>query len=173
MIRFLQYLAISIFILSCNNQKKNIEIQSIKSGGNLKLAIFSNTVTTYPPSIDDESSKLLAYQIHMGLFQYNPKNLTLGSGICKSWDIDNTGKVYIFYLDSTVYFHNDPCFKDGIGRRVTAHDFTYTFKILATQSTDNKNFTNTISRIKGAKEFYKNNNKNAEIEESKLLTILH
>ena len=149
-------------LLSCgrnDNEKRNSHC-----GGNLQLLIAKKDISLYTPSLLDETDKQIANQVHLGLFRFNPQNLTLETAICKSWDIDNTGRVYVFYLDSTACFHNDPCFAGGKGRNVTAYDFEYTFYLLATQDEDNKNFTTTVSRILGAKEYYQNTAKtNAKI----------
>src|SRR5690606_14728414 len=142
----------SIFLLfSCTSSYSPYENE--RYGGNVQIEIPYPPTTFFPPSVDDEVSEIIVYQIHMGLVRFNSSNATIESGIARSWDIDNTGKIYIFYLDSTVYFHDDDCFVGGEGRRVTAHDFKYTFTYLASQRAENKNF-GIVSRIKGAKEYY-------------------
>jgi len=50
--------------------------------------------------------------------------------IAKSWDISPGGLVYTFHLRNDVFFHDDAQFKGGIGRKVTAADFAYSFSRL-------------------------------------------
>jgi oligopeptide transport system substrate-binding protein len=145
--------SILFFLASCNSS--NTPRENKRYGGNLQIEIPYNPITLFPPSVDDDVSERVIYQMHMGLLRFNPSNATIQSGIAKNWDVDNTGKVYVFYLDSTVYFHNDDCFIGGRGRRVTAHDFKYTFTYLASRRAENKNF-GIVSRIKGAKEYFLN-----------------
>ncbi|MEM7162293.1 MAG: ABC transporter substrate-binding protein [Bacteroidota bacterium] len=47
--------------------------------------------------------------------------------IAKHWNIDSTASSYTFTLRDDVYFHNSDCFEEGIGRRVVAEDFVYSF----------------------------------------------
>lgn len=65
-------------------------------------------------------------QLFNGLVQVND-SLEAVPAIAKSWQISPDGKVYTFHLRNDVYFHNDPLFKGGIGRKCTASDFVYSF----------------------------------------------
>lgn len=152
-----------MWLSSCNSTRSPYENE--RYGGNLQIEIPYPPSTFFPPFVDDEVSESVIYQMHIGLVRFNSVNATIQPGIARSWDIDNTGKVYVFYLDSTVFFHDDDCFVGGKGRRVTAHDFKYTFEYLASQRAENKNF-GIVSRIKGAKEYYSHFQKNltSEIE---------
>jgi oligopeptide transport system substrate-binding protein len=47
--------------------------------------------------------------------------------VAKSWDISADGTRYTFHLHNDVYFHDDPLFKNGKGRKVVAADFVYSF----------------------------------------------
>ncbi|MDA3881988.1 MAG: ABC transporter substrate-binding protein [Bacteroidales bacterium] len=122
-------------------------------GGNFVVEIPYQPTTLFPPSVDDEVSSNVVNQIHMGLLRFDPASSTIQSGLARTWDIDNTGTKFIFYLDSTVYFHDDPCFAYGNGRQITAHDVKYSLYYLASQRNENKNFA-LVSRIKGAKDYY-------------------
>jgi len=154
MIKFCSFIIVILTFFSCSQQEIE-EKRNNTCGGTIKLPIDSDISTLFPPAIISESEKQIVSQFHLGLFKYNAQNTTLEPGICKNWDIDNTGKVYIFHLDSTVFFHDDNCFPGGKGRNITAYDVEYTFYLLSTPSAYNKNFTNTVSRILGAKEYFK------------------
>ncbi len=65
-------------------------------------------------------------QIFNGLVQLSD-SLTIEPAIAKSWKISDDGLTYSFTLRNDVYFHDSQVFKGGIGRRVTAHDFVYSF----------------------------------------------
>ncbi len=45
----------------------------------------------------------------------------------RDWQIDSSGTTYLFHLRTDVFFHDHPAFKDGKGRKVTAHDFVFSF----------------------------------------------
>lgn len=65
-------------------------------------------------------------QIFNGLVQIDD-SLKVQPCIAKSWDISPDGLQYTFHLRNDVYFQDDPLFKNGIGRKVVASDFTYSF----------------------------------------------
>lgn len=50
--------------------------------------------------------------------------------IAKSWQILDSGLTYKFTLRDDVYFHDHEIFPDGLGRKVTAQDFVYSFNRL-------------------------------------------
>jgi ABC-type transport system substrate-binding protein len=47
--------------------------------------------------------------------------------LATSWEISPDRKTYWFHLRSDVFFHNDGCFPNGKGRRLTAADVVYSF----------------------------------------------
>ncbi|MDB5025669.1 MAG: transporter substrate-binding protein [Mucilaginibacter sp.] len=65
-------------------------------------------------------------QLYNGLLQVND-SLKIRPCIAKSWDISADGTIYTFHLRNDVYFHNDPLFTNGIGRKAVASDFVYSF----------------------------------------------
>ena len=66
-------------------------------------------------------------QIFNGLVQLDSQ-LLVKPALAKSWRITDSGRVYTFHLRQDVYFHNDACFPDSIGRRMTAGDAEYSLK---------------------------------------------
>ena len=66
-------------------------------------------------------------QLFNGLVQMDDQ-LEVIPCIAKRWETINNS--YIFYLRDDVYFHDDDCFPEGKGRKVTAHDFVYSFSRL-------------------------------------------
>ncbi|MGZ3777313.1 MAG: ABC transporter substrate-binding protein [Mucilaginibacter sp.] len=68
-------------------------------------------------------------QLYNGLVQIDD-SLRVKPAIAKSWDISPDGLQYTFHLRNDVYFHDDPLFKDGIGRKAVASDFVYSFSRL-------------------------------------------
>lgn len=65
-------------------------------------------------------------QIFNGLVQVD-SNLNTIPAIAKTWEVSDDGLQYTFHLRSDVYFHDDPLFEGGKGRKVVAEDFTYSF----------------------------------------------
>lgn len=55
------------------------------------------------------------------------ENLNLSPSLAKSWNVADDGLTYTFHLHDSVYFHDNPAFENGKGRRMTAHDVVYSF----------------------------------------------
>ncbi|MFH2143338.1 MAG: ABC transporter substrate-binding protein [Bacteroidota bacterium] len=143
-----------VFILvSCNPDKSTSESDEFK-----KMTLSYNEPdvfrTLHPHSAKDVVSNHIITQIYEGLVKYNPKTLVVEPAIAKKWDIDETGTIYTFYLNDSVFFNDDSCFTDGKGRLVTAEDFRYSFYLLCTKNNENFNFFGTLDKVKGAKEYY-------------------
>jgi len=68
-------------------------------------------------------------QLYNGLVQIDDSLHTIPA-IAKTWEISPDGLIYIFHLRNDVFFHDDPHFKNGKGRKVTAADFAYSFSRL-------------------------------------------
>jgi oligopeptide transport system substrate-binding protein len=65
-------------------------------------------------------------QVFNGLVQLDDQ-LKVVPCIAKSWEVYEDGREYTFHLRNDVYFHDDPCFPDSKGRKVTADDFVQSF----------------------------------------------
>lgn len=152
---FLLLLSIPLLIVSCNSKNQASVNRSELSGGTLKINETETFITLFPPSSRDIVSAHIINQIHLGLVKYDAKNLSVIPAIAKDWDLDNSGTIYTFHLETRALFHDNVCFEGGEGRRITAQDFKYTLQLLCTQSPDNKNFFGTVDKIVGAKEYYK------------------
>jgi oligopeptide transport system substrate-binding protein len=74
-------------------------------------------------------------QIFNGLLQLD-EQLNVIPSVAKEWDISNDGLVYTFLLRNDVFFHDNPVFENGVGRKVTAEDFVYSFSRLIDPSTN-------------------------------------
>jgi len=130
-------LARSLFVLvlfiltlsSCKNKETN---QDAKDNG--KKMVFYYNEKDGISSIDPAEANSLSHiwvcnQLFNGLVQLDD-SLNVLPCIAKSWDILENGTKYVFYLRNDVYFHDDPCFPQGKGRKVTAYDFEFSFNRL-------------------------------------------
>ncbi len=68
-------------------------------------------------------------------------------------EISEDGCTYRIPIRRDVYFHDDPCFPEGRGRQLTAHDFVYTIKRIANIKAVSKNWWIFDGRIAGLNEF--------------------
>ncbi|MDF2453890.1 MAG: ABC-type dipeptide transport system, periplasmic component [Bacteroidota bacterium] len=68
-------------------------------------------------------------QVYSGLVQLND-SLAVQPCIAREWFVSDDGLTYTFKLRNDVYFHDNQCFENGKGRKVTARDFVISFNRL-------------------------------------------
>ncbi len=103
---------------SINSSDKNKQVFNIN---------LNEGLTTLDPAFARNQNALwMINQIFNGLVQVNDSLQTIPA-IAKTWGISGDGKSYTFHLRSDVFFHDDPLFKNGKGRKVVAADFVYSF----------------------------------------------
>jgi peptide/nickel transport system substrate-binding protein len=118
----LSFLYVVLTLLwSCSGNHKSNETRTVfrynESAG----------ITSLDPAFARDQAHIWAdNQLFNGLVQLNDK-LEVTPCIARSWEISDSGMVYSFHLRNDVFFHNDPLFPQGKGRKVTAHDFEYSF----------------------------------------------
>ncbi len=61
--------------------------------------------------------------------------MQLRSTLAKSWDFNSSRTIFTFHLRTDVFFHNDPAFANGKGRKLVAEDIVYSFKRIMEKAT--------------------------------------
>ncbi|MCC5920095.1 MAG: ABC transporter substrate-binding protein [Cyclobacteriaceae bacterium] len=92
-------------------------------------------------------------QIYNGLFQFG-KGLNPDPVIADSWSISDDQLVYEIDIRRNIFFQDNPCFEEGVGREVTAHDVVYSFKRLVSDDLKSPGawvFTNIAKKDKNGK----------------------
>jgi oligopeptide transport system substrate-binding protein len=117
--RALFYLFPVLFI-SCN-----------QAGQNAHQTVFNINLDEGLSSLDPAFSRnqnaiWMNNALYNGLVQIDD-SLKTRPCIAKTWEISPDGTLYTFHLRNDVYFHDDPQFKNGNGRRAVAADFAYSF----------------------------------------------
>ena len=112
-----------IALSSCKNSAEN-------NGKKVFTLNFDQSLTTLDPAFARNQPAIwMINQIFNGLVQVD-EQLNAIPCIAKSWEVAEDGLSYTFHLRNDVFFHNDPLFKNGKGRKVTAADFVYSFNRL-------------------------------------------
>jgi peptide/nickel transport system substrate-binding protein len=109
-----------ITLVACNSGNN--------SGGKTIFNInMDEGLTSMDPAFCRNQNTILTdNQLYNGLVQIDDSLITRPC-IAKSWEADDAGLVYTFHLRNDVYFHDDPHFAGGKGRKVIAKDFVYSF----------------------------------------------
>lgn len=144
-------LLIILLLGSYGCTQKVIEKHTKTISDTLLINFQNKYKTLFPPSINDKVSSQIVTQLYNGLVAYNPKNLKIQPAIAKSWEKDETGTVYTFYLNTNVYFN--PVFNNE-PELLTIDDIMFSYQYLCTKLPDNKNFFSSMYNIVGAKKYY-------------------
>jgi oligopeptide transport system substrate-binding protein len=123
MMRFHQLLliAISFLIFSCTCNRQAKEKSNV-----FHMNIAAGLTSLDPAFAKDQATMWCDNQIFNGLVQID-EHLNVQPCIATSWAISEDGLHYDFTLRSDVYFQDHEKFTNGKGRKVTAHDFVYSF----------------------------------------------
>jgi len=120
---FLLYTTIFLGLFSC------LEKTNYDDPENKKIFRYNESegITSLDPAFSRNIENIWACNhLYNGLVQMD-NALKVEPSIAKSWEISDDGKTYTFHLRNDVSFHDHEVFKDGKGRKVTAHDFEYSF----------------------------------------------
>ena len=84
-------------------------------------------ITSLDPAFARDQANIWAVnQLFNGLVQVDDE-LAVKPCIARSWEVSGDGLQYTFHLRNDVFFHDDPCFPGGKGRKVVSEDFLYSF----------------------------------------------
>ena len=107
-------------VCACSNNSSNDH----KTVFNLNL---DDGLTSLDPAFARNQNAIwMDNQLYNGLVQLGD-NLKVKPCVAKNWEISADGLQYTFHLRGDVYFQDDKQFKNGLGRKVTAADFVYSF----------------------------------------------
>ncbi len=120
-------LAIPVLLASCYSSEKQ------------QLKVFHYNESTGIASIDpafakNQSIMWAIHQLYNTLVEVDSQ-LNIVPSLAKSWEISDDKTTYTFHLRDDVFFHDDPCFPGGRGRRMVAGDVEYSFKRLLDPAT--------------------------------------
>ena len=98
---------------------------------NSKKVFYLNISSGYLESMDPAYAKDLNmmwidHMVYNTLVETDEHLHTVPS-LAKSWEVSTDGLVYTFHLRGNVYFHDDPQFSAGKGRKMSAQDVMYSF----------------------------------------------
>lgn len=123
-------------------------------GGVFKVNESEYIKNLYPLSIIDIYSYRIASQIYEGLYKFDQKTLQVIPSLVESSARSDDQLVYTFKLKDDVYFHDDKCFDDGKGKKLTAQDIFYSFNLVCTYNKNNQYAHLFTNIVEGATEYY-------------------
>jgi oligopeptide transport system substrate-binding protein len=152
-------LCLTVFLVGGCDQDKNKSIKKIAKGpvfygGVFKMNEVEDCRSLFPLNITETSSFRVVSQVYEGLVKLNQKDLTIIPCIAEKWESNDSATVFTFHLRKGIFYHNDPCFKDGKGREVTAIDFKYCFDKLCEANPTNQGYWVFKDKVQGANAYY-------------------
>ncbi len=85
---------------------------------------FNGIASLDPAFAKNQSTMWPAHQLFNTLVEIED-SLHIVPSLAKSWDISDDKTVYLFHLRTDVFFHDDPAFANGRGRKMVAADVVY------------------------------------------------
>jgi len=143
--------------LSCMEKKANDQRKVFK------LNLDQGLTSMDPAFARNQNAIWMTNQVFNGLVQINPQ-LETAPCIAKSWEKSMDGLTYTFHLRNDVFFHDDPVFKYGKGRKVVASDFTYSFYRLIDPKVASSGGWIFSDKVKGKESFIAVNDSTFRIE---------
>ncbi|MBI4874489.1 MAG: ABC transporter substrate-binding protein [Acidobacteria bacterium] len=125
-----------------------------RAGGAFKLVYQNSPETLDPQAIILLADWEVASLVYEGLTAQGAAPDRVQPLLAESWEESDRGRRWVFTLRQNVYFHDDPCFPGGRGRKVTAGDVLYTFRRIADPKAEWANWYLFAGKIEGLDDFH-------------------
>jgi len=115
-----------LFLLACTtppSDKKIFRMNQVQNVETLDPAFAKNQYIMW--HVNQCYNRLIEFDEHM-----NPQ-----PSLAKSWSVSDDRTVYTFILRNDVFFHHNPAFIGGVGRKMTASDVVYSFSRIIDEKT--------------------------------------
>jgi ABC-type transport system substrate-binding protein len=122
----------------------------------INIAVKANIKGMDPIRANDLYSSMAIANVFEGLLEYNylKRPFTLQPALADGMPtVSADGLTHTFKIKKGVKFQDNPCFKDGKGRELTAQDFVYSWKRLADPKNASEGFWIFDGKIKGLNEW--------------------
>lgn len=90
---------------------------------------FTGIASLDPAFAKNQSTMWPAHQLFNTLVEVDSQ-LHIVPSLAKSWEVSEDRLVYTFHLREDVFFHDDPAFENGKGRKLNANDIVFSFSRL-------------------------------------------
>ncbi len=150
-------LLVLFFMMSCSSDetKHPVAVGDPIYGGTLNILFTEKIHSLFPLSIESVYQQRLSNQIFETLLKFDFEGDKIMPALCENFSVDKAGKTYTFNIRKNVYFHDDPCFINGIGRQLTAEDVKYSLEFACSGLPENKAVPIFEKIIQGAADFLK------------------
>jgi peptide/nickel transport system substrate-binding protein len=95
---------------------------------------ITGIATLDPAFAKNQSIIWPVHQLYNTLIETD-RELNMVPSLAKSWQVTGDRKTYLFTIRDDVFFHDNPVFRNGKGRKMTAYDVEYSFKRIIDKNT--------------------------------------
>jgi oligopeptide transport system substrate-binding protein len=161
----------TIVVLGSCGKEEQASLRPAQGGKKYGGRYTFNEIRGNPSSLDPirMNSKVeddIATNIYDHLLD-NGSDLQITPELAKSYEISEDGLTYTFHLRTDAYFHDDPCFPNGKGRKFTAQDVKYTYERVCDPKSITSGFWIFQDIVQGANDYF---NREALGKEGKTIT---
>ena len=92
-----------------------------------------------------------SHQLYNTLIEID-SNMQMQPSLATHWNISDDNLTFTFFLRNNIFFIDDDCFTNGVGRKLTAHDVEYSFKRITDKNTASPGawiFNNRVDSVNG------------------------
>lgn len=125
--KYLTFLFFACVVFGCYNSEK-------ESNHFFRYNEQTGIASLDPAFAKNQSVMWAVHQLYNTLVEVDSE-LHIAPSLATRWDISADRKTYLFHLRTDVFFHDDECFPQSKGRRLTAGDVVYSFGRLIDKTT--------------------------------------
>lgn len=167
------FLISALLIFNYCHQKTDVSSEKKNPNQDLKILLTDPVETLDPLQILYSSDWEVATNIFESLVSLN-ENGKVVPELAESFSISEDKLKYTFKLRNNVYFHDNPSFENGRGRKLNSFDIKYTFERLADPINNFPNWEMISNKIEGINKFRNGKSKSIKgivIEDSLTISV--
>jgi ABC-type transport system substrate-binding protein len=115
--KYLTICSIGLFLAGCYYSEK-------ENGRYFQYNEQTGIASLDPAFAKNQSIMWAVHQLYNTLVEVDSQ-LNIVPSVAKRWEVSADRTIYTFYLRNDVFFHDDACFPNSKGRKVTASDVVY------------------------------------------------
>lgn len=143
-----------LIIYSCEENHTRYAEGGKLYGGTFRFMSQEKVTALFPVTSFDTYTSRMISQLFDPLLRLDFETMEIAPSIVTSYAISADKKKFVLKIRKGIRFHDDPCFKDGLGRVLTVEDVKYSLEFACSGLKINRSGYLLIDKIVGAQEFY-------------------
>lgn len=136
------------------NENDSQSLAGGKYGGVFSWNETEAVRSIFPLNMTQAAAYRVVAPVYEGLIRFSPEDLSIEPAIGEAWEMKENGRVFEFRIRKGIRFHDDPCFKNGEGRELTAEDVAWCLSRICRKDDRNQMFWLFQDHVLGANEAF-------------------